>query len=61
MLPSDLEMEREIRIFTCPNRQCGFNVSEIHYEHAREDFKCPRCGKHYVSTFTHRGKVYERA
>ncbi len=48
----------ERRIFTCPNQQCGFNVIETHYLYAKFDLGCPRCGKHKVSEFTHKGKVY---
>lgn len=51
--------DMEIRIFTCPNPECGFNVAETHYKYARYDGKCPRCSKHNLSTFTHNGKTYE--
>lgn len=49
---------RTIRIYTCPNKQCGYNVSEDHYRWAKFDLKCPRCDEHYLSAFTHKGKTY---
>jgi hypothetical protein len=48
----------EIRIFTCPNRECGWNVSETHFQYARYDMLCPRCKQHLMSTFTHQGKTF---
>lgn len=53
-----LVSDMEIRIFTCPNVECGFNVSETHFHYARYDLDCPRCRKHRMSEFKHRGLTY---
>lgn len=50
----------EIRIFTCPNRDCGFNIAETHYKYARTDLTCARCGKHKLSEYLHKGKTYQQ-